>query len=64
MCARYVQLVRFSFLILIGRFVTLEGMKIKSVTPSAPSDDHGQFCWPRSRVTGSCRGRPRLAAGR
>jgi hypothetical protein len=29
----YVRLVRFSFLILIGRFVTLEGMKIKSVTP-------------------------------
>jgi len=25
--------IRFSFLILIGRFVTLEGMKIKSVTP-------------------------------
>ena len=24
MCARYVRLVRFSFLILIGRFVTLE----------------------------------------
>jgi len=30
---RYIRLVRFSFLILIGRFVTLEGMKIKSVTP-------------------------------
>ena len=30
---RYVRLVRFSFLILIVRFVTLEGMKIKSVTP-------------------------------
>jgi hypothetical protein len=29
----FVRLVRFSFLILIGRFVTLEGMKIKSVTP-------------------------------
>jgi hypothetical protein len=33
MCARYVRFVRFLFLILIGRFVTLEGMKIKSVTP-------------------------------
>jgi hypothetical protein len=31
--SRYIRLVRFSFLILIGRFVTLEGMKIKSVTP-------------------------------
>jgi hypothetical protein len=30
---RYVRLVRFSFLILIGHFVTLEGMKIQSVTP-------------------------------
>jgi hypothetical protein len=35
--------VRFSFLILIGRFGTLEGMKIKSAT-HAPFDDHGQFC--------------------
>ena len=32
--ACYVRFVRFSFLILIGRFVTLEGMKIKSVTPT------------------------------
>jgi hypothetical protein len=31
--SRYIRLVRFSFLILIGRFVTLKGMKIKSVTP-------------------------------
>src|SRR5206468_2423593 len=31
--ARYVRFIRFSFLILIGCFVTLEGMKIKSVTP-------------------------------
>ena len=31
--SRYIRLVRFSFLILIGRFVTLESMKIKSVTP-------------------------------
>ena len=31
--ARYVRFLRFSFLILIGCFVTLEGMKIKSVTP-------------------------------
>jgi hypothetical protein len=30
-----------SFLILIGRFVTLEGMKIKSVTPMHHLDDHG-----------------------
>jgi hypothetical protein len=30
---RYIRLVRFSFLILIGRFVTLESMRIKSVTP-------------------------------
>jgi len=30
---RYVRLVRFSFLILIGHFVTLEGMKIQSVAP-------------------------------
>jgi hypothetical protein len=29
----YIRLVRFSFLILIGRFATLEGMKIKSVRP-------------------------------
>jgi hypothetical protein len=29
----FIRLVRFSFLILIGRFVTLEGVKIKSVTP-------------------------------
>jgi len=31
--SRYIRLVRFSFLILIGRFATLEGMKVKSVTP-------------------------------
>ena len=31
--SRYVRLVRFSFLILIGRLATLKGMKIKSVTP-------------------------------
>jgi hypothetical protein len=31
--SRYIRLVRFSFLILIGRFATLEGMQIKSVTP-------------------------------
>ncbi|HZI77350.1 MAG TPA: hypothetical protein VFD73_25575, partial [Gemmatimonadales bacterium] len=31
--SRYVRLTAFSFLILIGRFVTLEGMKIRSVTP-------------------------------
>jgi hypothetical protein len=30
---RYIRLARLSFLILIGRFVTLEGMKIKNVTP-------------------------------
>jgi hypothetical protein len=30
---RYARFVRFWFLILIGRFATLEGMKIKSVTP-------------------------------
>jgi hypothetical protein len=30
---RYTRFVRFSFLVLIGRFATLEGMKIKSVTP-------------------------------
>jgi len=29
----FIRLARFSFLILIGRFVTLEGVKIKSVTP-------------------------------
>jgi hypothetical protein len=29
----YIRLVRFSFLILIAPFATLEGMKIKSVTP-------------------------------
>ena len=34
--SRYIRLVRFSFLILIGRFVTLEGMEInKSVTPAS-----------------------------
>jgi hypothetical protein len=31
--SRYIRLVRFSFLILIGRFATLEGMKIEGVTP-------------------------------
>jgi hypothetical protein len=31
--SRYIRFVRFSFLILIGRSATLEGMKIKSVTP-------------------------------
>jgi hypothetical protein len=30
---RYARFLRFSFLILICRFVTLEGMKIKSATP-------------------------------
>jgi hypothetical protein len=61
---RYIRFVRFSFPIMNGRFVTLKGMKIKSVTPSAPPDDHGQFCWLRSRVAANCRGRPHLAAGR
>ena len=31
-----------------------ERVKIKSVTPSAPCDDHGQFCCRRSRVTTYC----------
>jgi hypothetical protein len=31
--ARYIRLVLFSFLILVGRFATLDGMKVKSVTP-------------------------------
>jgi hypothetical protein len=38
---RYVLLVHSSFLILITRFATLEGMKIKSVTPMHHLDDHG-----------------------
>jgi hypothetical protein len=29
----YAHYIRFSFLIMIGRFVTLDGMKVKSVTP-------------------------------
>jgi hypothetical protein len=37
--SRYIRLVRFSFLILIGRFATLECMKIKGVTPM-----HHQMC--------------------
>ena len=33
---------RFSFLILIGRFVTLDAWSFERHT-HAPSDDHGQF---------------------
>jgi len=46
---RYVLLVHSSFLILITRFATLEGMKIKSVTPMHHPDEHGQFTNPRAR---------------
>ena len=45
--SRYIRLVRFSFLILIGRFVTLDLMIFERHT-HAPSDDHGQFCHARA----------------
>jgi hypothetical protein len=41
--------VRFSFLILIGRFVTLEGMKIKSVTPMHHPMSMGSSATPAPR---------------
>ena len=44
----YVRLVRFSFLILIGRFVTLECMIVSERHTHASSDDHGQFCYARA----------------
>ena len=47
--SRYVRLVRFSFLILIGRFATLECMIVPERHTHAPSDDHGQFCYARAK---------------
>ena len=44
-----VRLVRFSFLILIGRFVTLECMIDLERHTHASSDDHGQFCYARAK---------------
>ena len=41
--SRYVRLVRFSYLILIGCFVTLEAWSIQAPHPCT-IDDHGQFC--------------------
>ena len=42
--SRYIRLVPFSFLILIGRFVTLEGMIDQERHTHASSDEYGQLC--------------------
>jgi hypothetical protein len=41
--ARYVRLAQFSFLILIGRFVTLDAWSVQEPHTHAPHDDRGQF---------------------